>query len=185
MYASSCLVTLSYCLVLPLTAIQQLIKDGGFDDERKKELQAAAEASRSVLSRANAAMDKEQRLAAVEELKNSVEDWKQHKIEHFGDLLLYGNFTVVKGDGAKDVEREVCSLLLPSTFGSSILHSRASLNPNEIIAPFTQTDMHISSHYDFRSRSCRTLGLQDSPTGICIPNRVAREHRVFEFLNAE
>lgn len=52
-------------------------------------------------------MDREQRLAAVNELQNSVEDWKGHKIEHFGDLLMYGNFTVLKGDGAKDVEREV------------------------------------------------------------------------------
>ena len=85
-----------------------MIKEGGFDDERRQELRAAAEASRSVLSRANAAMDREQRLAAVSELDVSVEDWKGHKIEHFGDLLLYGNFTVLKGDGSKDVEREVC-----------------------------------------------------------------------------
>lgn len=52
-------------------------------------------------------MDREQRVAAVRELEISVEDWKGHKIEHFGDLLLYGNFTVLKGDGSKDVEREV------------------------------------------------------------------------------
>ncbi|KAI9875841.1 MAG: hypothetical protein M1830_007912 [Pleopsidium flavum] len=87
--------------------LDQLIKDGGFDNERQKDLQAAAEASRSVLLRANAAMDREQRLAAVNELSNSVEDWKGHKMEQFGELLLYGNFTVLKGDGAKDVEREV------------------------------------------------------------------------------
>ncbi len=52
-------------------------------------------------------MDREQRVAAVHELEGSVEDWKGHKIEHFGDLLLYGNFTVLKGDGSKQVEREV------------------------------------------------------------------------------
>lgn len=61
-------------------------------------------------------MDREQRVAAVHELEGSVEDWKGHKIEHFGDLLLYGNFTVLKGDGSKDVEREVCFSSLISIF---------------------------------------------------------------------
>lgn len=55
-------------------------------------------------------MDREQRLSAVDELHSSVEDWKGHKIDQFGELLLYGNFTVLKGDGAKDVEREVRSI---------------------------------------------------------------------------
>lgn len=36
-----------------------------------------------------------------------MEDWKGHKIDHFGDLLLYGSYTVLKGEGAKEVEREV------------------------------------------------------------------------------
>lgn len=53
-------------------------------------------------------MDKEQRVAAVNELEVSVEDWKGHKVDHFGELLLYGTFTVLKGDGSKEVEREVC-----------------------------------------------------------------------------
>lgn len=43
----------------------------------------------------------------MSELQNRVEDWKGHQIDHFGDLLLYGDFTVVKGEGAKEVEREV------------------------------------------------------------------------------
>lgn len=60
-----------------------------------------------MLSRANAAMDREQRLTAFNELQSSVEDWKGHKIDQFGELLLYGNFTVLKDNGAKDVEREV------------------------------------------------------------------------------
>lgn len=98
-----------------------MIKEGGFDDERQEELRAAAEASRSVLSRANAAMDREQRVAAVHELEGSVEDWKGHKVEHFGDLLLYGNFTVLKGDGSKDVEREVRFYSLTSVFNGKEL----------------------------------------------------------------
>jgi hypothetical protein len=44
---------------------------------------------------------------AVEELKTLVEDWKGHRIEGFGELLLYGQFTVLKGESAKNEEREV------------------------------------------------------------------------------
>ena len=64
-------------------------------------------AATSILLRANEAVAKEQRLAAVTELQNLVEDWKDHQIDHFGDLMLFGTFTVLKGEGAKEVEREV------------------------------------------------------------------------------
>lgn len=38
-----------------------------------------------------------------------MEDWKGHRIEGFGELLLYGQFTVLKGDSmsSKNEEREV------------------------------------------------------------------------------
>lgn len=63
------------------------------------------------MERTNAAIDREERIEAVEELKHLVEDWKGHRIEGFGDLLLYGQFTVLKGESlnAKDAEREVGS----------------------------------------------------------------------------
>ena len=64
-------------------------------------------AATSILHRANEAVAKEQRLAAVNELQSRVEDWKGHQIDHFGDLMLFGTFTVLKGEGAKEVEREV------------------------------------------------------------------------------
>ena len=64
-------------------------------------------AATSILHRANEAVAKEQRLAAVTELQHRVEDWKGHQIDHFGDLMLFGTFTVLKGEGAKEVEREV------------------------------------------------------------------------------
>ncbi len=64
-------------------------------------------AATSILSRANEAIAKEYRLAAVSELQSRVEDWKGHQIDHFGGLLLFGDYTVVKGEGAKEVEREV------------------------------------------------------------------------------
>jgi cell division control protein 24 len=60
------------------------------------------------LERTNAAIDREERIEAVEELRTLVEDWKGHRIEGFGDLLLHGQFTVLKGDTVnKNEEREV------------------------------------------------------------------------------
>lgn len=61
------------------------------------------------MQRTNAAVDREERNEAVEELKNRVEDWKGHKIEAFGELLLHGTFTVLKGESSapKGNEREV------------------------------------------------------------------------------
>lgn len=66
-----------------------------------------------MLERTNAAIDREDRLEAVEELKTLVEDWKGHRIEGFGDLLLYGQYTVLKGDGmgGKNEERDVSASL--------------------------------------------------------------------------
>lgn len=62
-----------------------------------------------MLDRINAAIAREERMEAVEELKTLVEDWKGHRIEGFGELLLYGQYTVLKGDGmnGKQDEREV------------------------------------------------------------------------------
>ena len=69
-------------------------------------------AATSILHRANEAVAKEQRLAAVNELQSRVEDWKGHQIDHFGDLMLFGTFTVLKGEGPKEVEREVRDILI-------------------------------------------------------------------------
>ena len=82
---------------------------GGLDQARKEDITIGIEAASSVLERTNAAVDREERLAAVQELKGRVEDWKGHRVEAFGDLLLAGTFTVHKGDNAstKDSEREV------------------------------------------------------------------------------
>ncbi|KAI9765603.1 MAG: hypothetical protein M1840_007292 [Geoglossum simile] len=75
--------------------------------EQQHDLDSGYHASQRVLERANDAVDKVVRNEAVEDLAVRVEDWKGHRIEQFGELLLYGTFTVVKGDGKNDVEREV------------------------------------------------------------------------------
>lgn len=61
----------------------------------------------SVLDSANDAIDKEHLQAAMIDLANRVDDWKTLKVDAFGELLRFGTFTVVKGEGNKDSEREV------------------------------------------------------------------------------
>lgn len=92
-------------------AEQELRDKGDLDEQRREDISAGIEAASAVLQRTNAAIDREERLEAVEELKTLVEDWKGHRIEGFGDLLLYGQYTVVKGESlnAKNEEREVSS----------------------------------------------------------------------------
>ena len=98
------------------------------DEERKADLSKGIEAAQSILHRANDALDKEDRIAAVTELQGRVDDWKGHKVDHFGELLLYGNYTVLKGEGAREVEREVsCSFLLYPTVMSQYPTSKLAM----------------------------------------------------------
>lgn len=88
-------------------------KGGDYDEAHLIDLAEGRQAAQSILNRADEALGKEARVEAVNELQGRVEDWKGHKIDHFGELLLYGSYTVLKGEGAKEVEREVsdCSTL--------------------------------------------------------------------------
>jgi calcineurin-like phosphoesterase family protein len=62
-----------------------------------------------VLQESNAAIDKETRQNALVDLNERVEEWKSLRIDTFGELMLFGSFTVLKGDGStKDQEKEVC-----------------------------------------------------------------------------
>ena len=80
---------------------------GGYDLEKQQDLEEGEAAARSIMIRADEAVQKEHHAAAVNELQSRVEDWKGHKINHFGELLHFGTYTVLKGEGAKVVEREV------------------------------------------------------------------------------
>ncbi|KAF8856849.1 hypothetical protein BDZ45DRAFT_745029 [Acephala macrosclerotiorum] len=77
----------------------------GATDETKADLTAGIEASNRVLMQANAAVDRELRAEALEDLCARVDDWKNHRVDHFGDLLLHGHFPVVTGKS--DVQKEV------------------------------------------------------------------------------
>jgi cell division control protein 24 len=80
--------------------LKDLYEKGDLDDARRNDLLMGKEAAASVLARTNSAMDREQKAEAVQELKQRVEDWKGHRVEGFGELLLYGTFTVLKSEGS-------------------------------------------------------------------------------------
>jgi hypothetical protein len=63
------------------------------------------EAAERVLQQANSAVDRELRNEALADLCARVDDWKNHDVDQFGDLLLHGQFTVVTGKS--DIEKEV------------------------------------------------------------------------------
>lgn len=90
--------------------LEQLYKKGDLDEGRRQDLLNGMNAAQGVLSRTNKAVDKEEKVEAVQELKQRVEDWKGHRVEAFGELLLYGTFTVLKSENlanGKDGERSV------------------------------------------------------------------------------
>ncbi|KAF2866971.1 Pleckstrin homology domain-containing protein [Massariosphaeria phaeospora] len=108
--------------------LKELRDKGDLDEGRKSDISSGMEAASAVLHRTNAAIAREERVEAVEELKTLVEDWKGHRIEGFGDLLLYGNFTVLKGESmnAKNEERDYKIYLF-----EMILLCCKEMNPNK------------------------------------------------------
>lgn len=96
----------------------------GANDETKADLTAGIEASNRVLMQANAAVDRELRAEALEDLCARVDDWKNHRVDHFGDLLLHGHFPVVTGKS--DVQKEYTIYLF-----ERILLCCKEVNPNK------------------------------------------------------
>lgn len=47
-------------------------------------------------------MDRDLLDEALEDLKNRVEDWKNHRVDQFGKLLLHGVYTVVTGKSEQE-----------------------------------------------------------------------------------
>lgn len=93
--------------LLVLTVPQDL-SNQAVDENLQADLTDAVEIIQGVLQEANTAIDKETRLNALVDLKERVEEWKSLKHETFGELMLFGSFTVLKGDGgSKDQEKEV------------------------------------------------------------------------------
>ncbi|CAD6445466.1 eb4a9a79-5adb-418e-80e2-96be347af312 [Sclerotinia trifoliorum] len=93
-------------------------------DEAKEDLTLGIEASNRVLHQANAAVDRELRGEALLDLCGRVDDWKNHRVDHFGDLILHGHFPVVTGKS--DVQKEYTIYLF-----ERILLCCKEINPNK------------------------------------------------------
>lgn len=90
----------------PLTAKQDLLKHSK-DDNDKADLSSGIEVAGRILTKANEEVNREVLDEALEDLRNRVDDWKNHRVEQFGKLLLHGVYTVVTGksEQEKDVRR--------------------------------------------------------------------------------
>ena len=88
-----------------LTDIPQDLNKKTEDAETKADLVNGCEAAERVLHKANDAVNRDLLDEALEDLTNRVEDWKSHKVEQFGNLLLHGVYGVITGktDQEKDV----------------------------------------------------------------------------------
>jgi hypothetical protein len=84
-----------------------LIKQTPAIEAEEKHLPQGLEAIERITSQINEAIRKSENIEIVKDLEGRVEDWKGHKLEHFGELLLHGSFSVIKGDVKGEVEREV------------------------------------------------------------------------------
>lgn len=75
------------------------------DETTKADLVSGVDAAERVLTKANEAVNRDLLDEAMEELKYRVDDWKNHRIEQFGNLLQHGVHSVATGksDHEKDV----------------------------------------------------------------------------------
>lgn len=75
------------------------------DEATKNDLANGISAAERVLQKANEAVDRDMLDEALDDLITRVDDWKNHRVEQFGKLLLHGVYTVVTGksDQEKDV----------------------------------------------------------------------------------
>ncbi|KAF2434637.1 hypothetical protein EJ08DRAFT_474127 [Tothia fuscella] len=88
--------------------LKELRDKGDLDEDKKAEITEGIAVATAILQKANEAVHKEERIAAVNELRERVEDWKGHRLDSFGDLLLHGTHHVIKGgsNSGKEEERE-------------------------------------------------------------------------------
>ncbi|KAI0809567.1 Rho guanyl nucleotide exchange factor [Xylaria sp. FL0064] len=86
--------------------LKDLLKRGDVLPEQRGELSNGIEAAERVLRQANEAVNRALLDEALEELRVRVDDWKSHRVDHFGKLLLHGSYQVITGrsDQEKDYE---------------------------------------------------------------------------------
>ncbi|KAI1348759.1 Rho guanyl nucleotide exchange factor [Xylaria sp. FL0043] len=86
--------------------LKDLLKRGDVSPDHRGELSNGIEAAERVLRQANEAVNRALLDEALEELRVRVDDWKSHRVDHFGKLLLHGSYQVITGrsDQEKDYE---------------------------------------------------------------------------------
>ncbi|KXX75114.1 Rho guanine nucleotide exchange factor scd1 [Madurella mycetomatis] len=77
------------------------------DEATRTDLTAGIESAERVLQKANEAVDRDLLDEAVDDLMARVEDWKKHRVEQFGKLLLHGVYTVITGKGDQEKDYEI------------------------------------------------------------------------------
>ncbi|KAK3312867.1 Pleckstrin homology domain-containing protein [Apodospora peruviana] len=77
------------------------------DDATKADLSAGISAAERVLQRANDAVDRDLLDEALDDLINRVDDWKNHRVDQFGKLLLHGVYTVITGKSEQEKDYEI------------------------------------------------------------------------------
>ncbi|KAI1375991.1 hypothetical protein F4677DRAFT_92196 [Hypoxylon crocopeplum] len=77
------------------------------DEEIKSDLTAGIDAAERVLNKANDAVDRDLLDEALEDLIRRVDDWKNHRVESFGRLLLHGVYTVITGRSEQEKDYEI------------------------------------------------------------------------------
>ncbi|KAI0874246.1 Rho guanyl nucleotide exchange factor [Hypoxylon argillaceum] len=88
--------------------LKDLLKKGDVPDaETRADLMKGIEAAERVLKQADEAVNRDLLDEALEELKFRVDDWKNHKVDQFGKLLLHGVYTVVTGRTEQEKDYEI------------------------------------------------------------------------------
>ena len=115
--------------------LKELRDKGDLDEQHREDISRAIEGVSAVFERVTT---REELNGAVEEFKNLVDDWKGHRIEEFGDLLLHGQFPILsESTNAKKKETEVslessshqhiitatCLTVIPAFYQSTLLIS--------------------------------------------------------------
>ncbi|KAI1292926.1 Rho guanyl nucleotide exchange factor [Xylaria venustula] len=87
--------------------LKDLLKRGDVPPENRDELTKGIEAAERVLKQANEAVNRALLDEALEELRIRVDDWKSHRVDHFGKLLLHGSYQVITGRSEQEKDYEI------------------------------------------------------------------------------
>lgn len=116
------------------------------DEEIKADLTGGIDAAERVLKKANEAVDRDLLEEALEDLIRRVDDWKNHRVESFGRLLLHGVYTVVTG--RSEQEKDV-----------SPINEESSIPEAALTSPSTR--FTCLSAFSYAVRRCNQIKTKD------------------------